>query len=48
MGWGECWGYTYFEMLLDVVADFGGEADFLEVLGGHFKQFVQVGHMLVD
>ena len=34
-------------MLLDVIADLGGESDLLEVLGRHFKQLVQVAHMLV-
>lgn len=39
--------FTYLEMLLDIIADLRGKSDLLEVLGRHFKQLVQVGHVLV-
>ena len=35
-------------MLFDVWADFGGKADFLEVLGGHFQKFGEAADMLVN
>ena len=39
--------FTYLEMLLDIIADLRGKSDLLEVLGRHFEQLVQVGHVLV-
>jgi len=35
-------------MLLNFVTDFRSETHFLEILGRHFQQLVQVGNVLVN